>query len=157
MEKKSHISAGILMYRRRDGKSEVLLVHPGGPFYKNKEFACWDIPKGEINEGEELFEAAKREFAEETSFPIPLGNFIALPPVKRTKGFVHIWAFEGDADVTKIKSNTCMIEWPPKSGKQMEIPEIDRGAFFSIEEARKRVYPYLVSVIEEFEKIIVKS
>ncbi len=144
------ISAGLLMYRMKNGKIEVFLVHPGGPFCKNKDDGVWDIPKGEVEEGEDMLLAAKREFEEETSFKADAKKFIKLTPVKRPGKIVHIWAFEGDCDPSKIKSNTCKVEWPPRSGKQMEIPEVDRGDFFDLETAKKKLWPYLGALIREF-------
>src|SRR5215212_9400097 len=117
-------SAGLLVYRRRDGNIELLLVHPGGPFWKNKDSGAWSIPKGEFTEGEEPLEVAKREFLEETGRPID-GSFQPLTPVKQRSGkTVHAWSIEADLDVSHVKSNTFTIEWPPRSGKQQEFPEV---------------------------------
>lgn len=136
------------MYRHnKEKRIEVFLVHPGGPFYSEKD--TWGIPKGLINEGEDLFTAAKREFTEETGFTVTAEKFIELTPATRPDKIVHAWAFEGDCDPTQLKSNTCFVEWPPRSGKQMEIPEIDRGDFFTIEEARIKLYKYLVPLVDE--------
>src|SRR3954453_22237281 len=133
-------SAGIIAYRKR-GELEVLLVHPGGPFWKNKDLGAWSIPKGEASEGEDLLECAKREFQEETSFTAE-GDFIPLKPIKQKAGkIVHAWAFEGDCDPMKIQSNTFPIEWPPKSGKWLKIPEVDRAEFFEIEMAKQKLNP----------------
>jgi predicted NUDIX family NTP pyrophosphohydrolase len=149
-------SAGLLMYRRK-GELEVFLVHPGGPFFKNKDDGVWSIPKGEADNGEtgeELLEVAKREFEEETSID-PVGDFSYLTKVKRSNGsFVYAWMFEGDCDPAQVKSNTIFIDWPPRSGKKMEIPEVDRGAFFTISEAKKKLSSYQVGIIEVFEKIM---
>jgi predicted NUDIX family NTP pyrophosphohydrolase len=148
------ISAGLLMYRKKDHKIEVLLVHPGGPFYKNKDDGVWDIPKGEAEEGEsDLLKVAQREFEEETSFKVTDTSgggvlFRELGFVEKPNKIVHIWAFEGDCDYTKIKSNTTKIEWPPRSGKMMEIPEVDRAEFFTLDEAKKKVWPFLVPILE---------
>jgi predicted NUDIX family NTP pyrophosphohydrolase len=132
-------SAGLLMFRKKGGELEVFLVHPGGPFWASKNEETWTVPKGEYVEGEEPLEAAKREFAEETGF-YANGEFIDLGTVRQTSGkIVNAWAFEGDCDQGKLVSNTCEIEWPPRSGKKMEIPEVDRGAWFTMEEARKRI------------------
>src|SRR6185295_3956677 len=118
-------SAGLLLFRERSGRLEVLLVHPGGPFWKNKDEGAWTIPKGEVCEGEELLACARREFQEETGIA-PAGNFSALAPIRQKSGkIVHAWAFEGDCDPTKIQSNTITIEWPPRSGKRIQIPEVD--------------------------------
>jgi len=146
------------MYRLKNGEPEVLLVHPGGPFWKNKDDGAWDIPKGEAEEGEtDLLAVAKREFEEETGFK-PEGEFQHLTSVKRKDGkIMEIWIFEGDCDPSQLKSNTILIDWPPRSGKKMEIPEVDRGDFFNIEEAKKKVYSYHVPTIETFEKFINES
>jgi predicted NUDIX family NTP pyrophosphohydrolase len=132
-------SAGLLMYRRRDGGPEVFLVHPGGPFWAKKDLGAWSIPKGEYSEGENPLEAARREFTEETGLQAD-GDFIDLGTMKQASGkLVSVWAVEGNCDPGELRSDTCMIEWPPRSGRQLEIPEVDRGAWFGIEEARERV------------------
>jgi len=129
------------MYRRRDGRLEVFLVHPGGPFWAKKDLGSWTIPKGEYLEGEDPFQAAQREFQEETGFQAE-GGFIALGDLKQPSGKVlTVWAFEGDCDPDQLKSNTFPLEWPPRSGRQAEFPEIDRGAWFSIEAAREKLLP----------------
>src|SRR5438309_7738613 len=124
-------SAGILMYRRCAGGLEVLLAHPGGPFWKNKDAGAWTIPKGEIDEGEDALEAARREFLEETGVEAR-GEAIALTPVRQRSGkLVIAWALDGDCDPSSIRSNTFSMEWPPKSGRMQEFPEVDRAAWFS--------------------------
>jgi len=129
------------MYRRRDGQLEVFLAHPGGPFWAKKDLGSWTIPKGEYLEGEDPFQAALREFQEETSFSAE-GSFTALGDLKQPSGKVlTAWAFEGDCDPGQLKSNTFPLEWPPRSGRQAEFPEIDRGAWFPIEAARKKLLP----------------
>src|SRR5580658_8591039 len=134
-------SAGLLMYRRRDSALEVFLVHPGGPFWAKKNLGAWSIPKGEYLDQEDPFEAAKREFEEETGFA-PHGNFIELGDLKQPSGkLVRAWAFEGDCDPASLRSNTFQMEWPPRSGKTREFPEIDRAAFFTIEAAREKMHP----------------
>jgi predicted NUDIX family NTP pyrophosphohydrolase len=134
------ISAGLIMYRVRGGKIEVLLVHPGGPFWAKKDAGAWFIPKGEANPGEDLFSAAKREFAEETGLKAE-GKFLELGSVKHKSGkVVTAWAFEGDCEPGSLKSNTFTIEWPPKSGKQKEFPEVDRAAFYTLEMAREKMH-----------------
>ena len=149
------ITAGLLMYRMKNGSPEILLVHPGGPYHAKKEDAVWSIPKGLTNDGEDLLETAKREFTEETGIPVPETAFIRLPDIDtRPDKIVHVWAFEGDCDVTKIKSNTCMVEWPPRSGKQIEIPEVDRGEFFDLETAKKKLYPYQAGIVDGFAQSI---
>jgi len=132
-------SAGLLMFRRNCGELQVFLVHPGGPFWAGKDAGSWTVPKGEYVDGEEPLDAARREFTEETGF-VAEGEFIDIGNVRQTSGkIVNAWAFEGDCDPRKLKSNFCEIEWPPRSGKKMEIPEVDRGALFSLEEAREKI------------------
>lgn len=151
------MTAGLIMYRMKAEEPEVFLVHCGGPYFEKKDEKAWSMPKGVINENEDMFEAAKREFKEETSFDVPAdAKFVDLGEVKRPGKIVHVWAFEGDCDVTKVKSNTCMVEWPPRSGKQIEIPEVDRGAFCSIHEARVKLFGYLAPIMDSFEKEILK-
>lgn len=151
---KSRVSAGLLMYRHRDGKLQVLLAHPGGPFFKNKDEGSWSIPKGEIESKEDFLEAAQREFEEETGIK-PVGPFIELTPVKQKGGkVVHAWAFEGDCDPTGIVSNTFTMEWPPKSGRQTEFPEIDRAEFFDLETARQKINAAQAGLIDELEESI---
>ena len=134
-------SAGLLMYRRRDGSLEVFLVHPGGPFWAKKDLGSWTIPKGEYLEGEDPLQAARREFQEETGFTAG-GSFTALGDLKQPSGkILTAWAFEGDCDPAQLKSNTFPLEWPPRSGRQAEFPEIDRGAWFPIEAAREKLLP----------------
>src|SRR3984893_3712721 len=133
------ISAGLLMYRIHDGELQMLLAHPGGPFFKNKDDRAWSIPKGEIEPGEDLLEAAQREFKEETGVN-PTGPFTALTPVKQKGGkIVHAWAFEGDCDPSATVSNTFTMEWPARSGRQMEFPEIDRADFFDVAAAKRKI------------------
>jgi predicted NUDIX family NTP pyrophosphohydrolase len=133
-------SAGILMYRRRrGGEPEVFLVHPGGPFWKNKDDGAWQIPKGEIAEGEEPLLCARREFTEETGFPVD-GEFVELGEFKQPGGkHVRAWAVEGDCDPAKLVSNEFEMEWPPRSGGRQRFPEVDRGKWFGIERAREKL------------------
>ena len=132
-------SAGLLMYRRRDGNLEVFLVHPGGPFWAKKDFGAWTIPKGEYESDEDPLAAAQREFQEETSF-LSTGPFLPLGTIRQASGkMVTAWAFGGDCDPARLVSNTCMIEWPPHSKRQIEIPEIDQGRWFHLEEAAERI------------------
>lgn len=146
MKKKS---AGILLYRLKNKKPEVLLVHPGGPFWKNKDEGSWTIPKGEVNEEEELLAAAIREFHEETGTLLQ-GDFIALTPVKQKSGKqVYAWALPGDLDESTIQSNFFEIEWPPKSGKRQSFPEIDRAGWFSMDEAKKKINDSQAAFITE--------
>ena len=149
---KSRVSAGLLMYRHQGGQLQVLLAHPGGPFFKNKDDGAWSIPKGEIEADEDFLEAAQREFEEETSLK-PVGPFIELTPVKQKGGkVVHAWAFEGDCDLAKIISNTFTMEWPPKSGRQTEFPEIDRAEFFDLKTARQKINAAQARMIDELEE-----
>jgi predicted NUDIX family NTP pyrophosphohydrolase len=132
-------SAGLLMYRRRSHQLEVFLVHPGGPFWAKKDLGAWSISKGEYVEGELPLEAARREFEEETGFAAE-GDFVELGAVQQAGGkVVMAWAFEGDCDPSKLVSNRCEIEWPPRSGRKIEIPEVDRGSWFSITDAQERI------------------
>ncbi|HEX6094887.1 MAG TPA: NUDIX domain-containing protein [Thermoanaerobaculia bacterium] len=132
-------SAGILLYRRRAGGIEVFLVHPGGPFWARKDLGAWSLPKGELADGEDPLEAAKREFVEETGFTVE-GDFRPLQPLRQPSGkTILAWAVEGDCDPADLRSNTFEMEWPPKSGKRAQFPEVDRGAWFSLEEARERI------------------
>jgi len=142
------------MFRIRNGKLELLLVHPGGPFWKNKDRGAWSIPKGEIQPGEDALTAARREFAEELGFT-PEGNFTALTPIRQKGGKrVQVWAFESDCDLSAVKSNTFQMEWPPHSGRMQDFPEIDRAEFFEVSEARIRVNPAQISCLDELEKAI---
>src|SRR5918996_4285271 len=132
-------SAGLLMFRLRAGEPEVFLVHPGGPFWANKDEGAWSIPKGEFSGGEEPLAAAQREFAEETGCPVH-GPFIPLTPVTQRGGkVVHAWAVEGDCDPTQLRSNVFSLEWPPKSGKHQQFPEVDRAGWFSIPAALRKL------------------
>ncbi len=143
------VSAGLLMYRIHEGKLQVLLAHPGGPFFKTKDEGAWSIPKGEVEPGEDMLETAKREFEEETSV-IPTGPYIALTPVKQKGGkVVCAWAFEGDCDPIEIVSNVFTMEWPPRSGRQMQFPEIDRANFFDVTEAKQKINPGQAALIDE--------
>jgi predicted NUDIX family NTP pyrophosphohydrolase len=142
-------SAGLLIYRRREGRLEVFLVHPGGPFWKNKDAGAWSIPKGEFGGDEDPLAAARREFAEETGFEAE-GEFLSLTPVTQAGGkVVHAWAVEGDLDPEKIKSNSFTLEWPPRSGKEQEFPEVDRAGWFGIDEAKEKVNKAQVGLLEE--------
>lgn len=143
------ISAGILCYRIKDHVFEVLLAHPGGPFWKNKDVGAWSIPKGEPNENEPLLDAAKREFKEETGITVN-GDFIALAPVKQ-KGHKEVYAFAVafDADVTNIISNQISIEWPPRSNKKITIPEIDKAEWFNIIDAAEKINKVQANLIDE--------
>ena len=148
------VSAGLLMYRIPEGKLQVLLAHPGGPLFKKKDDGAWTIPKGEIEPGEDLFEAALREFNEETGVT-PTGPFTALTPIKQKGGkIVHAWAFQGDCDPSAIASNTFKMEWPPKSGQQIEFAEIDRSDFFDVATAKRKIKAGQEALIEELERLV---
>jgi predicted NUDIX family NTP pyrophosphohydrolase len=130
-------SAGLIMFRRLKDELEVFLVHPGGPIWAKKDEGAWTVPKGEYEDDEDPLVAAQREFEEETGFTAT-GEFLNLGTIKQKSGKrVTAWAFEGDCNPANLKSNTCEIEWPPRSGRRLEIPEVDRGRWFSIEEARR--------------------
>ncbi len=147
------LSAGLLMYRIKDGSIQVLLAHPGGPYFVNKDDGAWTIPKGEPDADEDLLATAQREFEEETSIK-PTSPFISLKPIQQKGGkIVPAWAFKGDCDPAAIKSNTFTMEWPPKSGRQMEFPEIDRAEFFDLATARKKIKAGQDALIEELEAL----
>jgi predicted NUDIX family NTP pyrophosphohydrolase len=147
-------SAGLLLYRVREGILEVFLVHPGGPFWAKKDLGAWSIPKGEIDEGEDPLEAARREFEEETGFK-PGGIFRELAPVSQRSGkIVHAWAVEGDCESAAVRSNTFSMEWPPHSGRQQEFPEVDRADWFSISEARERILDGQRALLAQVELIL---
>ena len=133
-------SAGILLHR--NGASEVLLVHPGGPFWAKKDLGAWSIPKGEHDDGEDGLDTALREFREETGTELEAGELTDLGSIKQRGGkVVQAWAAEGDLDAGTVRSNTFTMEWPPRSGTMREFPEVDRAAWFSLEEARERINP----------------
>ena len=147
-------SAGILLYRFQKDGVEVFLVHPGGPFWVNKDNGSWSIPKGEYNDDEDALEAAQREFQEETGLSIQ-GNFIELGEVRQPSGKrVRVWALENDQEVENIRSNTFQLEWPPKSGKMQEFPEVDRGGWFSLPEARQKILKGQISFLDKLEEKI---
>jgi predicted NUDIX family NTP pyrophosphohydrolase len=132
-------SAGLLLYRINDQKLEVFLVHPGGPFWAKKDRGAWSIPKGEYSAGEEPLAAARREFQEETGFAVE-GDFIELGTIRQAGGkLVSAWAIEGDCDPAALTSSLAQIQWPPRSGKTIEFPEVDRGTWFPLSEARERI------------------
>lgn len=147
-------SAGILLYRFDNKQLQVFLVHPGGPFFRNKDDGAWSIPKGEFLDNEEALTAAKREFAEETGRSID-GKFIQLEPITQKSGKkVFAWAVEGDIDHETIISNTFEIEWPPKSGKKQAFPEIDKAAWFDIDTAKLKINQVQVGLIENLNRIL---
>jgi len=132
-------SAGVLLWRRRSSAIEVFLVHPGGPFWARKDAGAWSIPKGEFGAGEDPRAAALREFEEETGFSVA-GELVAMKPLRQPGGkLVHAFAAAGDCDADKISSNNFSMEWPPRSGKQQEFPEVDRAGWFDLAEARKKL------------------
>jgi len=133
-------SAGIMLYRRSGTLVEVLLVHPGGPFWAKKDKAAWSVPKGEVESDENLRQAAEREFEEETGCPAPEGSYIDLGSFSRNGKQVTAWAVEGVFNTAELKSNIFTIEWPPKSGKQMETPEVDRAAWVSLDKAPEKMH-----------------
>lgn len=149
-------SAGILLYQVIEDQLQVLLVHPGGPFWAKKDLGAWTIPKGEINEGEDALEAARREFMEETGQPVT-GHCRPLSPVKQNSGKqVLAWAVEGSFDVSKLKSNTFEMPWPPRSGKTAVFPEIDKAQWLSPEEALVKILPGQQALIRELQTLLEK-
>jgi predicted NUDIX family NTP pyrophosphohydrolase len=147
-------SAGILLYRKINNIPEFFLVHPGGPYFKNKDEGSWSIPKGEFLDDEEPLAAAKREFEEETGQAVD-GNFIELGTIRQKSGkIVHAWALEGDINHETIFSNTCEIEWPPRTGKRLTIPEIDRAGWFSAEIAKQKMNPAQVELVDRIQTIL---
>lgn len=147
-------SAGLLLYRFRERRLEVLLVHPGGPFWAKKDAGAWSIPKGEAAPGEDLLARAKREFSEETGFPAP-GGAQALRPIKQAGGkVVHAWAAEGECDVAALRSNSFTMEWPPRSGRQQNFPEVDRAAWFGLPEAREKINKGQSALLGELEELV---
>jgi predicted NUDIX family NTP pyrophosphohydrolase len=142
-------SAGILVHRVRSGRVEVLLVHPGGPFWARRDTGAWSIPKGEYEPGEEPLSAARREFAEELGSPPPDGAFAELGEVRLKSGKrVRAWAVEGDLDATAAHSNCFQLEWPPHSGRLIEVPEVDRAEWFGLDEARQRINPAQAELLD---------
>ena len=148
------MSAGILLFRFKNINPEVLLFHPGGPYWAKKDAGAWSIPKGQLNEDEDPLSAAKRELKEETGIDIK-GKLIQLTPIKQKNNkTVFAWSLEQDFDLLNLKSNLFEIEWPPKSGKKMQFPEMDRGAWFTIEEAKVKILAGQLPFIIELEKMI---
>ena len=147
-------SAGLLMYRFRKGRLEVFLVHPGGPFWAKKDLGSWSIPKGEFEAGEDPLASARREFREETGFDA-VGEFLPLKEVKQPGGkIVHAWAVEGDCDPGAVRSNTFSLEWPPRSGKRLEFPDVDRAAWFTVKVARTKIVTGQVALLDELEELL---
>lgn len=147
---RSRVSAGLLTFRKKGDSLEVLLVHPGGPFFRNKDDGAWTIPKGEAGEGEDLLSRARTEFAEELGIEPPSGKLIELGSVKQKGGkVVHAWAVEGDLpDDFKVSCNTFELEWPPRSGKRQRFPEVDRAQFFPIDQARVKINPAQIEFLD---------
>ena len=146
------LTAGILFFKRNP--LQVLLVHPGGPFWKNKDAGVWSIPKGEPGEGEDLLSVAIREVMEELGVEAN-GNFIALEPVKQNPSkTVHAWALETDVDVSTIISNTFELEWPPRSGKKINVPEVDKAEWFTMKTAKEKILPGQVPLLNQLEEMI---
>lgn len=147
-------SAGILLYRKSKTGFEVLLVHPGGPFWAKKDDGSWSIPKGEPNEGEDLFTAAQREFAEELGMEAPRAEYSPLGPIKQSSKVVHAWVAESNLDVARIVSNKTTLEWPPRSGQQIEIPEVDKATWFTLDKARTKLIRGQVDLLDQLSKIL---
>ncbi len=148
------LSAGILLYRVRDGMIEVFLVHPGGPFWARKDDGAWSIPKGEYAEGDDALAAARREFREETGFEVT-GSFLPLMPLKQPSGkIVSAWAVTGDLDAASLKSNTFVMEWPPRSGRNQEFPEADRGMWCDLAVARTKLQPGQRGFLDQLQGLI---
>jgi len=142
-------SAGIILYRKRNGFLEIFLIHPGGPFWKNKDDGAWSIPKGELDENEDPLKAAQREFKEEKRITIN-GVFCELTPIKQKSGkLVYAWALEKNIDMPTISSNYFEIEWPPKSKQLKQFPEVDKGEWFNTTSAKQKINPSQVAFIEE--------
>jgi predicted NUDIX family NTP pyrophosphohydrolase len=151
------ISAGLLMYRIPSSGLEVLLVHPGGPFWAGKDQGAWFVPKGEIEPGESEMAAAEREFEEETGIR-PAGPYLSLGSVKHKSGKTVIaWAFAGTCNPAEVKSNTFTMEWPPRSGKQAEFPEVDRAEFFTVAQARARMHAQELELVERLRVILARG
>ena len=145
------------MFRRERGEPEVLLVHPGGPFWAKKDDGAWSIPKGEVEPGQDLLETARREFAEETGFGAA-GPFVPLTPLRQPGGkVIHAWAFEGDADPSHLRSNVFSLEWPPKSGRRQEFPEVDRAAWFTLAQAVEKSVPGQAGFFAELAQLLLGS
>jgi predicted NUDIX family NTP pyrophosphohydrolase len=152
MTRSPPISAGVAVFRRHGGL-EVLLAHPGGPFWAKKDAGAWTVPKGLVKPGADLIETARREFAEETNLLLPDSEFIALAPVEQKSGkVVHAFAVEADLDLAQFASNTFEIEWPPKSGRRQAFPEIDRVAYFGLEAAANKILSYQRPLLIELER-----
>jgi predicted NUDIX family NTP pyrophosphohydrolase len=142
-------SAGILLHRRRAGQIEVLLVHPGGPFWARRDAGAWSVPKGELGAGEEPLAAARREFEEELGVAPPDGVPLDLGEIRQRGGkLVQAWALAGDLDVEQVSSNTFSLEWPARSGKMIEVPEVDRAEWFTLTRAREKINPAQAELLD---------
>jgi predicted NUDIX family NTP pyrophosphohydrolase len=147
-------SAGLLMYRRRGGQVEVLLIHPGGPFWARKDDGAWSIPKGEFTDEESAFDAALREFQEETGFTAS-GEFVPLVPIRQAGGkIVHAWIVEGDCDAATIRSNTFSMEWPAHSGRWQTFPEADRAGWFTLAQAQVKILDSQRPLLEQLRGLL---
>ena len=155
MSRRSAVSAGLLLFRRNDARGlEIFLAHPGGPFWANRDAGAWTIPKGVVEEGEDLLDAARREFREETGIDAA-GPFLPLGSVKQKAGkTVHAWAWEGDADASAIVSNETKTEWPRGSGKWITFAEVDRCAWFDTRTARDKMNPAQAELIERLRSVL---
>jgi predicted NUDIX family NTP pyrophosphohydrolase len=144
-------SAGLLLFRRREGRLEVLLGHPGGPYWAHRDDGAWSIPKGGMNPGEDALAAAQREFLEETGFS-PSGPYLPLGQIVQRGGkVVHAWAFEGDCDPAALQSITTTTEWPPRSRRMITVPELDRVRFFSLAEGRLAINVAQIELLDRLE------
>ena len=151
----SRRSAGILLQRRRGDELEVLLVHPGGPFWARRDLGAWSIPKGEYADGEEPLAAARREFQEELGTPPPAGDAADLGEVHQKGGkLVRAWAIAGDLDPATASSNTFEMEWPPRSGRKIEVPEVDRADWFGLDEAREKINTAQVALLDRLAQLL---
>jgi predicted NUDIX family NTP pyrophosphohydrolase len=149
-------SAGLLVYRHRENQVEFFLIHPGGPFWKNKDAGAWSIPKGEYAEGEDALDAAKREFLEETGNKID-GRFTPLTPIKQRGGkIVHAWLVEAEVDPTRVESNSFSMEWPPRSGRMQSFPEVDRADWFRPDAAKEKILASQLPLLDEAASILMK-
>ncbi len=158
VDKTGRTSAGILLWRRRDGRLEVLLAHPGGPLWAKKDHGHWTIPKGEVEPGEELTAVARREFGEETGHPLPDGELVDLGEIRQKSGKLVLgFGVQGDIDAASAVSNTYDMEWPPRSGRVQAFPEIDRVEWFGMDEARARLKAAQVPFLERLEEALTQT
>jgi predicted NUDIX family NTP pyrophosphohydrolase len=146
-------SAGLLLFRRKDHRLEVLLVHPGGPLWAKKDEGAWSIPKGEIDADEDPLAAARREFEEELGLPVN-GEFVKLTPIRQASGkWVHAWALETDFDTTSFTPGTFSMEWPPKSGRRQDFPEVDRVEWFAFDDAKRKINPAQIALLDQLNSL----